>query len=127
MTWQLVETVSSSALNSPVIINHSFYNSLIVVEASCSDARPSWHEAGWLIQKRNISNIGLTKGNRKRIYLEKQEVRFDFLDLSPYTLEFVAKHWIPNITLKFWVQEELILKFEVNQPLMLSRLFGVGI
>lgn len=113
MTWQLVYTVS--AAGGTISIPHTFTDSLIIVEAICPTAKPSWHEAGWLYQLKDIPNVGITRGaTTKTIYLERQEVKFERLTPVPYTLKFVSRHWIPDITLNFWENDMSL--YPINPP-----------
>lgn len=100
MTWELVSSISSTS--SLITIPYDFHDRLIVVEAICPDSKPSWHEAGWLSQVRDIPNVGISKSGKRKIYLERQEVKFDSLTPIPYQLEFIAREWIPRITLNVW-------------------------
>lgn len=114
MTWQLVYTVSASG--GRISIPHTFTDSLIIVEAICDTARPSWHEAGWLYQLKDIPDVGITRSAyTKTIYLERQEVKFERLTPVPYKLEFVPRYWIPEITLNVW-ENDMPLYPSVNQP-----------
>lgn len=129
MTWQLVYTISNSALNGNAIwVPYYFNSSLLIVEAVCLAAKPSWHEAGYLKLVKSISSVGDTKKYLGRLFLEKQYMAVDIerLNLQSYTLEFIPKDWIPSITLNFWESDELI-NSNMNQYLSNSRLLGVGI
>lgn len=114
MTWQLVQTVKSENLITPVTISRSFNDSLIIVEAICNNAKPKWHEAGWLRQVKTVPDVGVTKSSLKKIYLQRQEVRFEALTSLPYSLEFIAREWIPDITLKVWENDSPV--YPVNPP-----------
>lgn len=100
MAWQLVSSVSSAA--SLITIPHEFRDRLIIVEAICPDRKPTWYEAGWLQQLKDAPNVGITRSGKRKIYLEKQEIKFDSLSPTPYKLEFISRDWIPRITLNIW-------------------------
>jgi hypothetical protein len=128
VTWQLVYTVSNSALNGGAIaVPYYFNSSLLIVEAICPVAKPRWHEAGWLKQVKNVPNVGITKKYLGRVFLEKQEVPVGQLNPLPYTLEFIPRDWIPTITLNFWENDELITVGNADRSLMTSRFFGIGV
>lgn len=116
MTWQLVGSVSSS--DRLITIPHVFYDRLIIIEPICPDRKPTWFEAGWIQQLRNIPNVGITRSGKRKIDLEKQEIKFDSLSPIPYKLEFISRDWIPRITLNVWENDMPLYPINsTNNPL----------
>lgn len=126
--WQLVYTISNSALNGSAIAVPYYFNSpLLIVEAICPVRKPRWYEAGWIKQVKTVPNVGTTKSYLGKIYLEKQEVPIKQLNPLPYTLEFIPRDWIPSITLNFWENDELDETTNIDRYLLDFKLLGLGV
>lgn len=118
MAWHLVHTVFVNVtINNgknvlPFLVAYQFSQRILIIEAICDTAKPSWYDAGWIRPIINIPNVGNVCRKAKNIDLAKQEVDFNYLLEPFYKLEFIAKHWLPNVTLKFWENDGII----ENQP-----------
>ncbi len=119
MTWQLVHSVTVNALNNSIQIPYPFIDTILVVEAICTNAKPTWFSAGYLYPIIDIPNVGNTRGIYRKVNLTKQIIRFDqVLAADFYTLEFVANNWIPNITLNFW--EHTMPLYPISSDLLIN-------
>lgn len=116
MSWQLVHTISFYQFGDPFLIDCLFKNSLLIIQAICPTAKPTWHKAGLIRPMLDVPDIGLVKGNYQLISLEAQLIDFSWLTATvpEFKLEFLLYEWIPEITLTFWKPKMSL--YPINPP-----------
>lgn len=116
MDWELVHTVSFYQFDAPFLIDCLFNNSLLIIQAVCPVAKPTWHKAGLIRPVLDVPNIGRVKGSYQLISLETQLIDFSWLTASvpEFKLEFLLYGWLPEINLSFWKTEMSL--YPINPP-----------
>jgi hypothetical protein len=114
--WELVHTVSFYQSGDPFLIDCLFNNSLLIIQAVCPVAKPTWDKAGLIRPVLDVPNIGLVRGNYQLISLETQLIYFSWLTAAvpEFKLEFLLYGWLPSINLSFWKTEMSL--YPINPP-----------
>ena len=101
MTWLRTYENTYFYKEGSVFIEHDFYKSEIIIQATCSKVEPGWRRAAVIYPVFFVPGIGKTRSKSEIIYLDTQYLTFPPVK-SPFNLEFVFQYkWITNLKLVF--------------------------
>lgn len=84
-------------------INYQFTGSLLLITASASNTRLTWHKAGSFYPMLLIPEVGIVQTKAARIKLGSQLVEIFNPSNYKFTAEYKTVDWLVDIALDFWI------------------------
>lgn len=100
--WEKIYSIRQLQTGAAFPLNYQFNQSVLIVKASASNTRLTWHRAGILYPMLLIPEIGAVQTKAIQIKLGSQLIQV----ANPLNYQFVAEYetvdWFIDISLEFW-------------------------
>lgn len=100
--WEKIYSVTQLQTGAPFPINYHFNQSILIVKATASNARLTWHRAGIFYPILLIPEIGTVQSKSIQIKLGSQIVQIFNPSNYQFTAEYETVDWFVDINLEFW-------------------------
>lgn len=113
--WEQVLKLRVLQYDTPLILNHVFTSSAIVVSAALEEngafpfGKRTYQRVGTLKPVFAINNVGFTYAAPKRLYLHRNLIRFENPYGYAYSLELYIGLWTSQLDLTFFQENELLV------------------
>lgn len=100
--WEKIHSLRQLQTGAAFPVSYQFNQSTLIVKASASNTRLTWHRAGILYPMLLIPEVGIVQTKAIQIKLGSQLVQV----VNPLNYQFVAEYetvdWFVDINLEFW-------------------------
>lgn len=101
--WEKIHTLRQLQTGASFPINYQFSQSILIIKASASNSRLTWHQAGFFYPAFLIPEIGEVQAKAIQIKLGTQVIQvFNPLNYQ-FLAEFQTVDHLIDINLEFWV------------------------
>lgn len=105
--WEKIHSQKQLQTGAAFPIDYQFNQSILIVKASASNTRLTWHRAGVLYPILQVPDIGLVNTKEIQIKLGSQLIQV----VNPLNYQFIAEYktvdWFVDINLEFWSNANL--------------------
>lgn len=98
MTWQLKESFSCTESG---ISNVLFSSNRLIIRVQIPQNPNNWISAGWCQPIFEIPEIGIVKGESKKIDLDTNKL-LEFVPISSYRISVGLRIWISSAIISIW-------------------------
>lgn len=120
--WEKIYSVRQLQTGAAFPLNYQFSQSVLIVKASASNTRLTWHRAGLLYPMLLVPEIGAVQTKAIQVKLGSQLIQV----VNPLNYQFIAEYetvdWFVDINLEFWSNAALASTDIVTQVSNLNQL-----
>lgn len=106
--WEKVHSIRQLQTGAAFPINYQFTESLLLITASASNTRLTWHRAGMFYPMLMIPEVGIVQTKAIQLKLGSQLVQVFNPSNYRFTAEYETVDWFVDISLDFWTNTSLV-------------------